>query len=213
MPDIQYLGRACVRVRGKEGIVLFDPFPKSNGYDLGRPTAQIVMLSSTDQTHVSAASVKPSKDSVFVIDGPGEYEVSGVMINGIRTFRGSSQAEPRLFNTVYVIVLDDITFCHLGELGHTPTTHQLEDIGQVDVLFVPTQSGLAPDKIAEIIASIEPRVVVPLYDTPDQLEKLAHELGLKEWTAQEKLSVTAASLPGEDDETRVLVLQPGMIAA
>ncbi len=91
MPDIQYLGRSCIRIRGKEGIVLSDPFPKANGFDPGKPTAQIVTLSTDDAGRVSPAVVKPLKERVFVVDGPGEYEVGGVMINGVRTYRDAEK--------------------------------------------------------------------------------------------------------------------------
>ncbi len=213
MPDIQYLGRSCVRVRGKEGIVISDPFPKGNGFDPGNPTAQIVTLSTADAERVNVRVVKPLKERVFVIDGPGEYEVGGVMINGVRTYRDAEKGAQRGYNTVYVLELDDITFCHLGDLGHNLTTRQLEEIGTVDVLFVPAQGALTAAQLTETIASIEPRAVIPLYDTPDQLEKVAHELGLKEWNAQEKLAITTTSLPAEGEETRVIIMQPSAISA
>lgn len=213
MPDIQYLGRSCVRVRGKEGIVVSDPFPKGNGFDPGNPTAQIVTLSTADAERVNVRVVKPLKERVFVIDGPGEYEVGGVMINGVRTYRDAEKGAQRGYNTVYVLELDDITFCHLGDLGHNLTTRQLEEIGTVDVLFVPAQGALTAAQLTETIASIEPRAVIPLYDTPDQLEKVAHELGLKEWNAQEKLAITTTLLPAEGEETRVIIMQPSAISA
>ncbi len=213
MPDIQYLGRSCIRIRGKEGIVLSDPFPKANGFDPGKPTAQIVTLSTDDAGRVSPAVVKPLKERVFVVDGPGEYEVGGVMINGVRTYRDAEKGAQRGYNTVYVLEIDDITFCHLGDLGHTLTTRQIEEIGTVDVLFVPAQGGLTAAQLTETIASIEPRAVVPLYDTPEQLEKVTHELGLKEWDAQEKLTVTPTSLPAEGEETRVIIMRPTAITA
>jgi L-ascorbate metabolism protein UlaG (beta-lactamase superfamily) len=213
MPDIQYLGRSCVRVRGKEGIIICDPFPKSNGFDPGKPTAQIVTLSNTDTERVNAGVVRPIKERVFVIDGPGEYEVGGVMINGVRTYRDDQTSPTRGYNTIYVIRLDDMTFCHLGELGHDLTTHQLEEIGTVDVLFVPVNSRLTAAKVTDVIASIEPRAVIPLYDTQEQLDKLVHEMGLKEWEAQDKVSVTLSSLPAEGEEMRVIIMRPIAITA
>ena len=207
MPDIHYLGRSCVRVRGKEGVIVYDPFPKTNGFDLSKITAHIVTLSGTDPERLSAAAIKPIKDRVFVIDGPGEYEVGGVMIAGVRTYRDDQKGAVRGYNTIYVAQLDDMTFCHLGELGHDLTTHQLEEIGTVDVLFIPAHSGLSPAKLTEIIASVEPRAVIPLYEAPEQLDKLAHELGLKEWEAQEKVTVALSSLPAEGEEMRVIIMK------
>ncbi len=213
MPDIQYLGRSCVRLRGKDGIVINDPFPKTDSFDPGKPTAQIVTLSVVDAERINAGVVKPHKERVFVIDGPGEYEVGGIMINGIRTYRDGETGGQRRYNTIYVLELDDTKFCHLGDLGHELTTRQLEDIGTVDVLFVPAQSTLGTAKLAEIIAGIEPRAVIPMYDTQDQLEKIAQELGLKEYTAVDKLSVTPSTLPAEGEEMRVVVLRPVTLTA
>jgi hypothetical protein len=209
MPDIQYVGRSCVRVRGKEGVVICDPIPKTNGFDPAKLTAHIATLSS-DQSRLTAAGIKPLKESVFVIDGPGEYEVGGVMITGVRTYRDNQKGQTAGYNTIYLIHLDDMTFCHLGELGHDLTTHQLEEIGVVDVLLVPIQGALSPAKITEIVASIEPRAMIPLYDTQEQLDKLVHEMGLKEWEAQDKVVVTPASLPAEGEEMRVLIMKPAM---
>ena len=208
MPDIQYFGRASVRIRGKEGVVVADPFPRGDGYDIGKQQAHIVTVSSDDPGRSFTEAVKPVAENVFVIAGPGEYEVGGIMVNGIRTYRDEARGAERGRNTVYVVHLDDLTFCHLGDLGHDLNTHQIEDIGAIDVLFVPAYSSLGPAKLTEVISEIEPRLVVPLYDDLAQLDRLAHELGLKEWEAQEKLAVTSASLPAEGEETRVVVMQP-----
>lgn len=210
MPDIQYLSRGCMRVRGKEGVVICDPFPKTNGFDPAKLSAQIVTLSGTDTNRFSAAGVKPMKERVFVIDGPGEYEIGGVMVSGVRTYRDDQKGAVSGYNTIYVFQLDDMTFCHLGELGHDLTHHQLEEIGVIDVLFVPAHTSLSTAKLAEIVAGIEPRAVIPLYENQEQLDKLAHELGLKEWEAQEKVVVTPSSLPAEGEEMRVIIMKPAM---
>ncbi len=208
MPDIHYLGHASVRVKGKEGAVITDPFARSNMYDIGKPVAHIVTLSSVDPRRFDPEVVGPVDERVFVVDGPGEFEVGGIMVNGIRTYRDRAKGAERGRNTVYVLHLDDLTFCHLGDLGHELSAHQLEEIGTIDVLFVPAYSQLTPAELTEVISALEPRVVVPLYDQQIQLDRLAHELGIKEWEAQEKLSVTSASLPAEGEETRVVIMQP-----
>jgi hypothetical protein len=208
MPDIQYLGHGSVRLRGKEGVIVTDPFAKSPFLENGRVTAHIVTLSGTEPRRSNTSIVDPVDGRVFVIDGPGEYEVGGVMINGIRTYRDGARGAERGRNTVYVIRLDEVVFAHLGDLGHELDIHQIEDIGTVDVLFVPAYSSLTPAQLTEAISGIEPGIVIPLYDEPAQLERLAHELGHKEWEAQAKLTVTSTSLPAEGEETRFTVMQP-----
>ncbi len=207
MPDIQFFGHSTFRIRGKEGVIVTDPV-SNPAADFTKLTGHVVTLSGERRADYNTDIVKPVTERVFVVDGPGEYEIGGVMLHGVRTYRDDNKGADRGRNTVYVTRIDDFTFCHLGDLGHDLTTHQLEEIGSVDVLLVSAASTLAPDKLTEIISEIEPRLVIPMYDTAEQLERLAHELGLKEWTAQEKATISASTLPPEGAEMHVMVLQP-----
>lgn len=219
MPDIQYLGHACFRLRGRDGTVLTDPFDRSVGFDLGRPTAHIVTVSHQHPDHANVAAVRPMRERVFVVDGPGEYEIGGVMITGVRTYHDTKKGAEHGFNTVYVIHLDDVVFCHLGDLGHELTRQQLDEIGPIDVLFIPVGGGetIGAAQAAAVIGQLEPRIVVPMhYAMPGQqrldeelapLDKFIHEMGLKDVIAEEKLAITAASLPTEGAETRVVVMK------
>lgn len=220
MPDVQYLGHSCFRLRGREGIVLTDPYDRSFGVDIGRPTAHVVTVSHNHPDHSNVAAVRPARERVFVVDGAGEYEVGGVLITGVRTFHDKNKGADRGKNTVYVIHLDDVVFCHLGDLGHELTAQQIDEIGAVDVLFIPVggDETITPAEAVSVIGQLEPRIVVPMhYAMSDQmsftsdlapLEKFAHELGLKEYTAEPKLSVTASTLPGDEEQTKIVVMRP-----
>jgi L-ascorbate metabolism protein UlaG (beta-lactamase superfamily) len=220
MPDIQYLGHSCFRLRGRDGIVITDPFDRSTGFDIGKPTAHIVTVSHNHPDHANVAAVRPARERVFVVEGAGEYEVGGVLITGVRTYHDKKKGAERGKNTAYVIHLDDVVFCHLGDLGHELTSQQLDEIGSVDVLFVPVggDETIGPSEAVSVIGQIEPRIVVPMhYATGDQLsftselaplDKFTQELGLKEYTAEAKLNVTAANLPGDEEQTRIVVMRP-----
>jgi L-ascorbate metabolism protein UlaG (beta-lactamase superfamily) len=218
VPDVQYLGHSCFRLRGRDGTVLCDPYSRSIGIDLGRPSAHIVTVSHDHADHNNVAGVKPLREKIFVIDGPGEYEVSGVLITGVRTAHDSHKGAERGFNTVFVIHLDDVVFCHLGDLGHELTQAQLEEIGNVDVLFVPVGGGetISPAEANGVISQIEPKIAVPMHYASAQfsfeydlapLEKFTHERGIKEIVPEDKLTITAANLPPEGEDTRVVVLR------
>lgn len=86
MPDIQYLGHACFRIRGRDGVVVMDPCDRATGYDIGRPTASIMTISHQHPDHANMAAVRPLKETLNTFDGPGEYEVSGILVTGVRTF-------------------------------------------------------------------------------------------------------------------------------
>jgi L-ascorbate metabolism protein UlaG (beta-lactamase superfamily) len=216
MPDIQYLGHSCFRLRGRDGIVLTDPYDRSVGLDIGKPTAHIITVSHDHPDHANIAAVKPAREKIFTISGPGEYEVGGILISGVRTYHDKKKGEDLGWNTVYVIHIDDVVFCHLGDLGHELSSQQIDDIGAVDVLFVPVGGGetIGPAEAASVISQIEPRIVIPMhYQAGDQggelapLEKFTHELGLKEFTPEDRLNLTPANLPPEGEETRVVIMR------
>ncbi len=218
MPDIQFLGHACVRLRGRDGIVICDPFSRSIGLDIGKPTAHIVTVSHDHADHNNVAAVRPMREKIFSVTSPGEYEVGGVLITGVRTYHDKVKGAERGFNTVFVIHMDDVTFCHLGDLGHELSQAQLEAIGDVDVLFVPVGGGetIGPAEASSVIAQLEPRVVVPIHYATGQLsfeyelaplDKFTHEMGLKDVVAEEKLTLTASTLPPEGEPMRVVVLR------
>ncbi len=220
MAEIQYLGHACFRLRGRDGIVLCDPYDSSVGLQINTPTAHIVTVSHDHPGHNNVTAVRPVRDEpVFVIDGPGEYEVRGILVTGVRTYHDTQKGSQFGANTVYVIHIDEVAYCHLGDIAHELNRQQLEEIGNVDVLFVPVGADKAddPSDTSGLISQIEPRIVIPMhYALPQQtdvrdlvsLEKFTQEMGVKDTTPKEKLTVNASSLPSEDDETLIVILQP-----
>jgi len=208
--EITWLGHACFRLKGKDATVLTDPYDKSVGYQLGRPTADIVTVSHHHFDHdaVSAVGGNPR-----VIDGPGEYEIKGVMIVGIQTFHDAEGGKKRGKNTVYLIEMDDIVICHLGDLGHVLSAEQVEAMSNVDVLLIPVGGNYTINaaQAAEVISLIEPRIVIPMhYKTDvvkleiDPVEKFAREMGIKSLQPQPKLMITKSTLPSEQ---QIIVLE------
>jgi L-ascorbate metabolism protein UlaG (beta-lactamase superfamily) len=209
-------------LRGRDGIVLTDPYDRSVGLDLGKPTAHIVTVSHQHPDHANTAAVRPMRDRLFTIDGPGEYEIGGILVTGVRTYHDKKKGAELGTNTTYVIHMDDVVFCHLGDLGHELSAQQLDEIGAIDVLFVPVGGGetIGPAEAAGVISQLEPRIVIPMhYALAEQqsftvelasLDKFVHELGLKDVTAEEKLNVTPSNMPTEGEQTRVIVMKPGV---
>ncbi|MCL4533779.1 MAG: MBL fold metallo-hydrolase [Bacteroidetes bacterium] len=208
--DIQWLGHSCFRIRGKETTIVVDPFPKNLGYSIGRPAADILLVTHDHPNHsnVSAVAGEP-----FLIDGPGEYEVSGVFITGVPTFHDGDNGRRRGKNTVYLIEADDLVICHLGDLGHVLTPAQVEQMSQVDILFVPVggRTTINAAQASELVSLLEPRIVVPMHFRTevapidlDPVDRFLREMGSKAPAAQPKLVVNRASLPAE---TQVVLLE------
>lgn len=199
--DINWLGHSCFRIRGRQASIVTDPYPPDLGYSLGKLTADIVTVSHQHPSHsyVQGVGGKPR-----LITGPGEYEIRGVLILGIAAFHDEESGGKRGKNTIYLIEVDGVTICHLGDLGHVLTAEQVEEIGDVDVLLLPVGgvSTINAPMAAEVIRQLEPKVVVPMhYKTPvlnrelGSVEKFLKEMGIERLDSQPKLSLTPSSVP------------------
>ncbi|MFC2072363.1 MBL fold metallo-hydrolase [Chloroflexota bacterium] len=199
--DINWLGHSCFRIKGANAIVITDPYSPDLGYSLGQPTARIVTVS---HQHPGHSYVQGIGGEPKVVTGPGEYEISGVLIIGMATFHDEDKGSKRGKNTAYLMDVDDISVCHLGDLGHLLTTEQVEEIGNVDVLLLPVGgvSTIDAPMAAAVVRQLEPKVVVPMhYKTGalswelDPVDRFLKEAGVNEVSSQPKLSFTKAGLP------------------
>ena len=208
--EIAWLGHSCVRIRSRDATLIADPFGASPGAKLRPQSADIVTVSCAADPQHSAVDALGGDPKV--LEGPGEYEVSGFTISGIGTDRNSDTGE-RVTNTVYRIRTEGLTLCHLGGLNTPLTARQVEFFDSVDVLFAPAGGGgtLSPTAVAELVGRMGPRIVVPLHYSdggqPADLEPIDEFLaamGGAPETPGAKLNVTATSLPGD---TQVSVLE------
>ena len=201
--DLTWLGHACFRIRGREGVVLTDPPDPSSGHAIPRTDAHLV---TTSHQHPGHASLRSVGGQPVVLSGPGEYEVQEILVTGISTFHDGEQGAARGKNTVFAIRLDDLVVCHLGDLGHPLPAGDLETLGEIDVCLIPiggADVNLSAATAAEIVHQLEPKVVVPMgYDPARKkkdapFERLLHELGVKDLTPVPKLSLARSGLPTE----------------
>ena len=199
--DISWLGHSCFRIRGAQATIVADPYSPDLGYSLGKAAAGIVTIS---HQHPGHSYVQGIGGEPKVVAGPGEYEISGVLIIGMATFHDRQEGKEKGKNTVYLMEVDEVSICHLGDLGHVLTAAQVEEMEHVDVLLLPVGgvSTIDAPMAAEVVRQLEPKVVVPMHYKTEALKRelepvggFLKEMGLKEVTSQSKLSLTRANLP------------------
>jgi len=204
--EITWLGRNCFRIRGREGAVVTDPCPPDSGYKFTKPAADIVTLSSRDETGYSAVDVVGGTPRV--LDAPGEYEIGGILVTGVAT-KGPNDAR----NVAFVVEVDGIRVGHLGLLTSPPNAAAIEALGDVDVLLLPTGGGnaLSPKLAQDLMTKFDPHLAIPMnYGTEvetlelEPLENFLKETGAKP-EPQARIQVTKSSLP---DDLTVMVLEP-----
>lgn len=210
--DVTWLGHGCFRLRGRAAAVVTDPYPPAVGLKLARMDAEVVTVSHEHDNHSFTQVVR---DGAYEIRGPGEYEVAGVSVIGIPTYHDAEKGATHGRNTVYLIEIDDVRVCHLGDLGHKLEDTEAEAVTTPDVLLVPVggASALNGAQAAEVVRQLEPRYVIPMhYAIPglklklDPIDRFLKEMGVTVSEAQPKLSVQKSSVT--EYETKVVVLEP-----
>lgn len=212
--EIKWLGHASFEVKSKAGTtIIIDPFDDAIGLKWKKRHADILLISHEHHDHNNQAGV----DAYFTAEGPGEYEVKEIPITAIRTYHDTETGAERGVNTCYSFVVDGLTVCHLGDLGHKLSGEQAEELSGADVLMVPVGGHYTIDgaTAAEVVSQLEPQVVIPMhYQTPDlklsqQLDEVGvfmKALGQEQWEAQPSFRTSSRdSLSGE---MRVIVLEP-----
>ena len=210
---ITWLGHSCFKIQDKSGsdgiTVITDPFDKSTGLKVPRLEANIITVSHNHHDHNNIGAIKGSP---FIVNGAGEYEVSGVFIEGVDAYHDEEQGAERGKNIMYRIDIDDMSVAHLGDLGHSLDAKPLDKFEGTDILRIPVGGNYTIDakKAVETVSQVEPRIVIPMhYKTTglkidlDSIDKFIKELGLKP-TYEDKLKISKKDLPQEDMELVVL---------
>jgi L-ascorbate metabolism protein UlaG (beta-lactamase superfamily) len=210
---LTYLGHSCFKIQDKttsDGVtVLTDPYDKSVGLRAPSLEADIVTISHDHADHNNKGAVR---NTPFVVDTAGEYDVKGILIEGTDSFHDEKNGAERGHNIIFRFTVDDVSIVHLGDLGHILDTKQLEHLSGADILLVPVGGKYTLDakKAVEVVSQIEPRIVIPMhYKTEgikleiDGVEKFIKELGLKP-RYEDKLKISKKELPVEDMELVVL---------
>jgi L-ascorbate metabolism protein UlaG (beta-lactamase superfamily) len=222
--ELTWYGRTCIRLRGRDAVVVNDPYPSIVGPTGRGITGDVVTFSHPDDNHPPKKAAKLSRDggtamptsleSAFVLDGPGEYEVHDVLLTGVRTYRDGEKGTDRGRQTAFVTELDGIHTIHLGDIGHELTEEKLADIGRVEVVCVPIGGALTATTAAALVAQLDPKIVVPMPVCEDEsacdeaVKQFLHEMGAEPIT-QPKLQITPSSLPAET--TTVLLESRGKV--
>ncbi len=193
--------------------IVIDPFNKDIGLRLPKLEADILLVTHQHKDH---NNIKAVLGDPFLIDGPGEYEIKDVFIQGIPSFHDNSQGKERGKNIIYTIESEGLKVCHLGALGQKELTEdQVDTIGPVDVLLIPVGGNftISAKESAKILSQIEPKIIIPMHyalpklkvklDTSDDFLKA---FGIKSLEPIKKLSIKKKNVAA--DEAKIILLSP-----
>ena len=198
--QISWQGFNYFKLSNSQRSVIFNPYSLDKNIKFSKVKADVVLF--TDPK--TYFPVKVNEQS-FVIDSPGEYEVSDIFVYG-RQLNGSN---------IYLVSFEDVKITFLGEYGHAFLTDKdLELIEGADILILPVGGGdlTTAKEAVKIIGQVEPRIVIPSCHKSgmgkikaDEVNIFVKEFGVK---AEEidKLKVSKKDLP--QDDVKLFILKP-----
>ena len=166
---------------------MIDPFHKEKvGLKPPKIKDDIVLVTHEHSDHNNLEDINPE---AFLINNPGEYEKRGIAIRGISSYHDKVEGKERGINTIYVLKAEDMTICHLGDLGQEKLDEkQVDEIGDIDILLVPVGGTYTINykEAIGVIGQIEPKIIIPMHykvtghtsTVLDGPEKFVKELGL-----------------------------------
>jgi L-ascorbate metabolism protein UlaG (beta-lactamase superfamily) len=127
-----------------------------------KETADVVVVSHdhSDHSNVSAVQGKPE-----VVKDSGTKTAKGIQFKGIASYHDAARGEQRGPNTIFCFNVDGLKLCHLGDLGHVLSPGQVNEIGAVDILFVPVGEPytIGASVASRVCEQLKPKVVIPMH--------------------------------------------------
>jgi L-ascorbate metabolism protein UlaG (beta-lactamase superfamily) len=207
--ELRFYGANCLVLITKQARVVID----DNLSELGSKS----ILKTNDIAIYTSQHSPPQNPVKLVIDGPGEYEVSEVNIQGI-SVRGFMDEPDQKNATLYKLLIEDMRVLITGHIFPELSDSELESIGTVDILCIPVGgNGYTIDGVGAlgVIKKIEPKLVIPThygykmlhYPIPQQsLEEVLRSIAMEPKETIQKLKIKPADLM--IDNTQLIIVEP-----
>lgn len=206
--ELTWYGLSCFRfTERKYTTIVTDPYNGDFGLPALKLKAEVVTVSHQALGHNYLEAVS---GATHHLSGPGEYEIGGVFVTGIRTTNDAKANE----NVIYVFDYDGLIVAHLGDMQSVPSQTQIEALEQVNVLLVPVGGGnsLNAAQASELVSMLEPNIVIPMhYHLPglklelEDVDRFLKEMGVTDVRQESSIKVTLSNLP---EETETVLLTP-----
>ena len=146
-----------VKVTHGDLTLVFNPIGQDKDNKMVKFGADIALVALNDEAYNGVDNASRGDKVPFIVDGPGEYEVSEIFICGFASAGpDDSTTGVSKINTIYSLVLDGLKLVHLGALASNdlPVT-AAEGLGAIDILFAPVSR-------AKLVASLESKLIIPV---------------------------------------------------
>jgi len=153
---------SCFEVSNETIVVIDSHDGRSIGVKPPQLRADLVLIS---HDHFDHNAIRVVKGDYTVIRDVSPRTVKGVAIRGLTAFHDDVGGERRGKVNIFHFTVNGVRFCHLSDLGHMLTPAQVQELGEVDVLFVPVGGVFTIDgaQAQRLVRAIGPKVAIPMH--------------------------------------------------
>ncbi len=208
---IRWHGQSFIEIKAKNANIAIDPYSAEIGFLPPKIKADILLIT---HQHLDHSNRETILNNPFLIDKPGEYALKGFYFKGIPSFHDNVKGAKRGENIIYLMNIEDVFLCHLGDIGQTELSEkQLDELSKVDIVFIPVGGVYTIDGIeaAHILHQIEPKIVIPIhYKIPNlkydlkEVSIFLKEIGQSKPQKMKELKITSSSSLKEGPEVVLL---------
>jgi L-ascorbate metabolism protein UlaG (beta-lactamase superfamily) len=192
--EITWYGNARFRLRASGLTWWFDTAVQDIVEVADRAT---VVLSARSLAQLPAGSPAAT---IPVLDGPGEYELRGIPVFGVRI--GPPGQDRLARQTAYVVVCDGLRICFIGPTTAMPRPADLGDMSPADIVLLPvgTGFGLTVADSQSVARTLEARIIIAYTadgsaSGADVIRRLCRELESDAETVVRSVTMTGQTIP------------------
>tara|TARA_B100001540_G_scaffold313629_1_gene336920 strand:- start:1798 stop:2412 length:615 start_codon:yes stop_codon:yes gene_type:complete len=177
--DINWFGRSAMRIKSKKGAIICDPCPKTKTEDMKRPVADAITISSYDEEKYF---IKGVKGDPLLINAPGEFEISGIQIQGYTSLDVKNQT-----NLFYCFEVEGIRILYIGNLVNTDDLYNIDSITNIDILVLAIESNTGKNiaELDRLTRAIDAKIIIPI----DYVVKGAKKTNLEDFKKSLSLEI------------------------
>lgn len=208
---ITYHQKSFIKLQTGDTVIALGPIAKNSTFKTSGFGADIAVIPMNSPDYNGSETVTYAGKEPFVIDGPGEYEIGGIMFRGFQTRGMDEKGALTKVNTIYTFDFDGMNIWYMGALGESEIPVEAKQaIGDVDVLFVPIGGKTVLDAAAahKLAVSFAPKMIIPLDFGSDQdsdaLKQFFKSANSEQGKPLDKLTIKSRDLAGKTLDVVVL---------
>jgi len=172
---LKWIGHSCFLITAEDGTrIITDPYDvKSYAGSLSYVSlhgmeADIVTIS--HMTHPDHNNFEAIEGKRRIVRKAGDRDIGSIHITGVNSFHDDAKGSERGRNVIFIMTIDGIRLCHLGDLGHVLTEGNVRGMGAVDVLLVPVGGYYTIDssQADHVVNMVKPAIAIPMHYKTDK---------------------------------------------